>query len=575
MRGGRAGFLVPVVLVLVSSGAGAQQSPVVAPPTSPIERVQPPSQPEVAPQFQEEETPPAAVEAGPEVAVSTVSITGVTAYEADEAEAIFASLRGRTVHQGDIDVAVRALQLKYRQDGFFLTKVSASTEPDGAAVKLQVHAIEGYIASVKISGDIGPVATLVYDYLENLETIRPVRITDIERYVLLAQNVPGITIRAVLRGLKDEPGAVELVAVVERKPVDASVSDDNRGPKYAGPNEILASVALNSFTSFGDQTQFILYDTPVDDEQMFGQISTEAAIGSGGLRGRVYVGFGQTLPGDTLRALGYRSRLLTFGGDLRYPVIRTRDMSLYLDGAVDVTRSEIDLLEDPAADIFKRNSNSHLLIYRASAEFDAQDSLFGADRLGANSLEVKIHKGVGPAHPAVYAARPDAEDDFLKYTAEAKRTQHLFTWGGTSLDTLFAVTGQWTPDVLPPSEKFFLGGETYGRGFYSGEVTGDRAIAGSVELQLNDGFSTSIFDKPLEISLQYYGFYDVGQVWDRGDGAIPHHIESTGVGVRSKVTSHLSFEVEGVERFTRRPVGDDLVDLEAEHALYFRVVAQL
>jgi hemolysin activation/secretion protein len=45
--------------------------------------------------------------------------------------------------------------------------------------------------------------------------------------------------------------------------------------------------------------------------------------------------------------------------------------------------------------------------------------------------------------------------------------------------------GQWTNDILPQAEKFYLGGNRLGRGYYAGQVTGDRAWAVSMELQYN------------------------------------------------------------------------------------------
>ncbi len=42
------------------------------------------------------------------------------------------------------------------------------------------------------------------------------------------------------------------------------------------------------------------------------------------------------------------------------------------------------------------------------------------------------------------------------------------------------VSGQVSDSVLPASEKFFLGGLRYDRGYYSGEVTGDNAVVFSV-----------------------------------------------------------------------------------------------
>ena len=57
------------------------------------------------------------------------------------------------------------------------------------------------------------------------------------------------------------------------------------------------------------------------------------------------------------------------------------------------------------------------------------------------------------------------------------------------------LTGQWSNNILPPAEQFYLGGARFTRGYYSGQVPGDKALAATVELQLNTGFETTLFSK--------------------------------------------------------------------------------
>src|SRR5260370_39290658 len=72
------------------------------------------------------------------------------------------------------------------------------------------------------------------------------------RYLLLANDVPGVITRAVLRREGGEPGAVALVAQLSRKEVSGLLNFDKRGPKEAGPPEILAAGSTNSYTNFGE-----------------------------------------------------------------------------------------------------------------------------------------------------------------------------------------------------------------------------------------------------------------------------------------------------------------------------------
>ena len=548
---------------------------VIAPPTSPIQQMQPPTQPEVAPPVA---APPEAVpeETGAPIHITSVAINGSTVYPTAQLAAFFTGIEGATVPRSRIAEAVRALQTKYREDGYFLTVVRASLEPVPSGELLRVQVIEGYISDVKLDGEVGPVAVLVYDYLNHLTATRPARIKDVERYVLLAKAIPGITIRTILRPSRDNPGAVELIAQIQKKTFDFLLTDDNRGPRTAGPNEMLLGLSANSFTSLGERTQFYVYDTPLDPEQVFGQVAYETLLGSQGLKFRGYVGYGTSTPGNVLALTGYHSNLLLGGGLLEYPFILTRDLSLSGRIGLDVNQSEIGLIGSNG--LVEPLSKVRLRVLRIGEDMTIQDDLLGEGRSAANTISITFHRGLpelaGSTNNGVFTPRPGERNDFNKITGEFVRTQNLFVWSTYTIDLKTGVTGQWTKDILPPVEKFQLGGEQYGRGFYSGEVTGDMAAAGTIEPQLNQTLDGELFGHAYHITAQYYAFFDIGQIWSSALSDTTTHIESTGTGIRANLTSWLSAQVEGVERFTRRP-NATTGPRELEHAVYFRLSVHL
>jgi hemolysin activation/secretion protein len=551
------------------TGAG-----VIGPPASPIPRVEPPPQPSVTPP-RIQELPEAPVEMGPPVHVVSVEIDGATVYPAAELQAVVRGLQDATVPRSQIADAVREVQTKYRRDGYFLTAVRGVLDPAPGGVRLRIRVTEGYINSIKLDGEVGPVETLIYRYLAHLIDIRPVRITDVERYALLAENVSGMTVRTILRAAGTEPGAIDLIAQVQRKEFDALMTDDNRGPRTAGPNELLVTAASNSFTSLGERLQATIYDTPLNDHQIFGQASIEGFVGSEGLKLKAYAGAGNSHPGDVLTATGYQSDLLEFGVSAAYPLIRTRALSLSLLPAFDIEESIIDVFGSDNQE--HPTSKTNLRVGRLGMALDVQDDIFGPGRAAANTVSFTVHRGFpelwGQKNNAVFVPRPGVRNDFTKYSTELIRIQNLVAWDTYLLALKLAFAGQATPDILPPIEKFFLGGEQYGRGFFSGEVTADNVAAGTVELQLNDSIEGQIFGHAFNIGTQYYGFYDIGQSWSNAPGDLKQRIESAGVGVRANLTPRLSVQVEGVDRFTRRPTST-VGSLETQYAAYFRLIAR-
>src|SRR5262249_2242663 len=145
----------------------------------------------------------------------------------------------------------------------------------------------------------------------------------------------------------------------------------------------------------------------------------------------------------------------------------------------------------------ERQSNSHLRILRLASALEVQDQLLGDDRLAANSFSVGVHEGIiglGSGHNnESLQARDGNIIDFTKWAAEATRVQNLAEIEDYLLALKLLAGGQWTRDILPPSEKYFLGGPRFVRGFFAGELTGDRAFGGTIELQLGTGYDFSIW----------------------------------------------------------------------------------
>ena len=132
--------------------------------------------------------------------------------------------------------------------------------------------------------------------------------------------------------------------------------------------------------------------------------------------------------------------------------------------------------------------------------------------------------------------------------------------------------------MLPPSEQFFLVGTLFGRGFFIGELAGDKAIAGTIELQYNAPRTLPSYAFHLPLDLQFYAFYDGGQIWDLptpdASRGLDRHLDSLGIGVRSTIATRYFVQLEGVERLTRRP-DPNTSSNESGQAFFFRVGVKL
>jgi len=573
---GRFALLV-FALGLVSEAAIAQVPPRIVPPAgSPLPSIRP----QVAPEVQPGSLLPVPSDTGGtvpqrDVAVRAVSVDGVTIYPAAQIAKLTEGLTGAAVPLARIDAARLAILRRYRDQGYVLTAVSAVLESGGV---LHFRVTEGHIAEVKLDGDIGPAGTQVLRYLNRLTEPAVIDADTLERYLLLAQDIPGVTVRAVLKPSTQTPGALTLVAQVSRRTFTSLFTADNRAFDKTGPEQGLAVLDINSLTEFGERTELSLYRS-ANGTQIFGQASVEVLLGSSGLRARLYGGAGDALPSGDLRAVGYDAYTTVFGTEVRYPVIRLRQQTLNVFGQFDAsetTDSQSNLPGGPETPI----SVDSVRALRAGADYALADLWLGDERPGLNGVTVRVSRGLpglgATANNTATVARPGEQHQFIKATIDASRTQTLFTpWEGASIGVMGVVAGQVSNAVLPPTEQYFLGGARLGRGFYSGQVVGDNALEATAELQLNTSLGFSLLASTPPMSAQFYLFYDWGEAWQNQNTNPNGRLQSFGLGTRVAATAATEVYLEGVRRLTRYPNGM-LPGVSAldSYAFYWRVLSR-
>ncbi|MCW3473887.1 ShlB/FhaC/HecB family hemolysin secretion/activation protein [Limobrevibacterium gyesilva] len=568
--------LATTVAAAIPASAQEPPRPVLLPEGSPIPRIMPPQQPSVSPGAL---VPPPTGPAGPvpevPVTIRSVAIEGATQYPTAELMRLADGLVGEAVPLPRVDAARQAILRRYRDDGFVLTAVSAALDANG---NLRFRVTEGRIADVKLDGDIGPAGTQVLRFLNRLTEEKVIDSRTLERYLLLAQDVPGVALRAILKPSTDEPGALTLVAQVSRRPVTGLFTSDNRAFNLTGPEQGLGVVDFNSFTEYGERTQVSLYRT-YNNTQLFGQVSTEVFLGASGLKLRVYGGAGSSDPSGSLRAIGYQGQTTVFGGELAYPLIRSRQQTLNLYGTFDALESIVNQNTGVNGSSARVTFDS-LRVVRGGVGYALSDLWLGDERPAVNAVSVRVSRGLpwfgASPNGAALNARLGERVDFLKASFDITRTQNLFQpWNGAGLALMGILSGQVSPNVLPPAEKFFLGGSRITRGFYSGQVTGDNALAATVELQLNTAVNTQLLGYGADVSLQFYGFYDWGETWENQKSDPNRRLQSFGGGVRMMLTPYTEVDLEGVRRLTVYPNGSSTgISALPNTAFYWRVLTR-
>jgi hemolysin activation/secretion protein len=540
----------------------------IAPPglaAPPLERVTPltPGVPSPPPGIEVPEAPAAAPPAGSESVFLTpraFSVEGVTAYPPARIAQLTAPLVGQRIAASEVFTLAQRIERLYRDDGYFLTVVFVPQQQvaDGT---VRIRVVEGYIANVTIEGDPGPARTRIERILNRITESRPARIDQVERQLLLADDIPGTGIRTVLRR-GAAPGASDMVVQISHTPFDAVGAIDNRGSRYQGPQQAYGNIGYNSLTRLGDRLEAQFFTT-LDREQNFLQGNYIVPLTDSGLRLRAYGGGGRSEPGLDLREIGYENDLGVGGLALTYPLIRTRDRNLTLGADVNFynSRTSVGRASPLSGKVLQAQSDVRPL--RFGFDGDLRDSWNGLNRISVRfSKGLDIFNPTAPDNPR--NDRPFSDPTFGKVAGEFSRLQGLWAAESWSLNILGVVAGQYTTDILPASERFYLGGDRLGRGYYNGEVAGDRVIAGTLELQFNFAMVNDLDQPESLIPIQLYAFYDVGGARNLSAFDIPwQRIASTGFGARVDVSQRVSFEMEGTHVIDRNIGGPNIPPIAA------------
>lgn len=443
---------------------------------------------------------------------------GLTKYPQTEVDAIFQPLVNQTVSLEQIRLAAEALEKKYRSDGYFLSRVFVPPQRVDEGV-FSIRVIEGQISKVFVEGNNESVSAQVQTMADRLTQIVPIDLASLERVLLLMNDIPGAKGSGVLRQGAQE-GSTDLLISLDRSSDFHLLSVNNTGSHITGPlnvaynGSIAQPLGMNGALAFGVTG----IGNRLEEVQSV-NVRYSTAVGTHGLQASLGALSSRALPGGSLKALDIRSDSVSISPRLRFPLIRTRANSVYLDGGLSVNRSLTTLA-------------AATLTYDRSTVADVGTSwVLDGWGNGTQSLTAAFHKGLsafdaskaGDANTSVTQFDPG----FTKYTLTFQRTQALTE--GFSLAML--LNAQYSGDKMLAGESIAFGGPALGRGFDAARITGDKGYGALLELRYDS--KSSLFEEMGHV--QYYFSIDDASTRTVGTPALAaqsDHISSSAVGLR-------------------------------------------
>ena len=465
-----------------------------------------------------------------------VMVEGVTVYSDDILEKFYAEFIGKKISLAQVFAIAENLQKKYRADGYMLTRVIVPPQSVDDGI-FRIGVVEGFVSGIKIEGDIGPVRNRVEAILEDLVTEGPVKAQDLERYLLVVNDIPGIRAVGFLRSSIGEPGASELVVQTERTPFEGYALVNNRGSKFTGPYGFSFLIRENSATILGEQIEGIFFNTLLNDEQRFGQLTVRQLLNNEGLQLELSAGFGPSEPGNGLDKIDLETEVLAVTASLEYPLIRSRKQNLYINGGFQTIDEKVDVRGTTI-------NRDRVRVLYMDATYDFIDAFGGQSVLGLGIRQGLDAFGASEENDA-NLSRVQGVPDFTSVNIETSRYQPLWDRLGIFLSGV----GQYAFNTLLNSEEFKVGGQPFGRGYNPAELSGDSGLGLTAEFQYTRSGPFVFWQ-----SLQGYGFYDFGVVWNRDQNTErSQSLTSAGLGVRNQLLEHLFLDLEVAWPLTHKP----------------------
>src|ERR1700680_462706 len=195
--------IAALAIACVPIVASAQVIPPSAQPGRERERFQEPRAPQVQPGAPVISLPSTAAPPGAEkvkIVIRRVQIVGSTVYKAEDLRSLYSDLVGRQVPLTAVYDLARRITAIYGTDGYVLSRAIVPPQqfdPKGATVRLEV--IEGYINQVIWPKQLARYRDFFSDYARKITADKPANIRTLERYLLLAGDLPGLKITTTLK----------------------------------------------------------------------------------------------------------------------------------------------------------------------------------------------------------------------------------------------------------------------------------------------------------------------------------------------------------------------------------------
>ncbi len=400
---------------------------------------------------------------------------------------------------------------------------------------LRLIVVTARITEIRVQGDLGRFRSVLEPRLAAIRALENPTEQQIEKLLLLIDDIPGVSVKLALKPAGTAPGEVIGDLTVETRRATALLNVQNAGSKQLGREVASLRGEIYGLTGRADRTYFTYSNTIQFKEANILQVGHDMGIGSHGVRVGVRASYALSNP--DLDNLDLRSRSLIAGVDLSLPIVRSLKTNLSFSTGFELLNQQSQIISGGSRIPFTRDR-----IRIAYGRFDGQ--LLGLRQDGGERWRLGASLELRQGLALLNATRAGAfENGFQPSRIDGSATATVVR--GTIDGSVFltrgflvngSVFGQWANKALLNLEEFSLGSLTYGRGYDPGANSADRVVAFRIEprLRVPLGGGTPGPGVLKDMQLEFMGFYEGARIYnlDLGTKENDRLLRSEGGGIR-------------------------------------------
>ncbi len=449
--------------------------------------------------------------------LNSLTIKGTETLPATAFSDLWQGTAGKVISLADLYRIAAEVDARYLRAGYFSMTVVPVQDFSSGKITLRVY--ESYVETLEINSSIPGIRQRLSPYIDGIIAMRPIRIREAERILLLMSDLGGLDIEGILIRPENPQGGGTLRLNIGFDRASAGAGLDNLGSDEVGPLELSGKVTVNDMLGLFDTASLVGVTVPnTPQEMVFLQASQDIPIGFNGLSAGYDLSYVTQKPGGDLKADDLHIQSVVGTARLDYPFIRTIDQSLFGRFEVNLRNDRIDVMGTRAAREQTRWAAMSLTYDRQS---------------GSTAFLTKAEFGQGLGQKT---ALPDVPEDYRFARLNFDIAHDL----GADTAIRLRSAGQYSATPLPVAAQFSLGGDPYGWAFDGGSLSGASGTAAALEIShdIETGWSALP-------DLTWTAFTDYGVVWNDAASAdyARDALGSVGIGVSGMLKEKMKFQL--------------------------------